>query len=370
LLARFNNVISRAIIRWLSELSTFPYIGPVPEKKRKRRARWLLWVLLIAIGFIAYKTFGPNTGGLKQGSYLYVHTGSGYQTLLKTLRDGDYVADIQSFKLLAELAKLPEHVRPGKYHIAKGMSNFAIIRMLRAGRQTPVKLVVNKLRTKNDFIKLVSQNLEADSTTLYGLLHDTVFLSDYGLDSNTALCAIMPNTYDFYWNTPADKALEKIARSYTEFWTADRKAEARSQGVAPVQAIIIASIVDEETNKNDEKPTIASVYLNRIRKDMRLQADPTVRYAIGDFSIRRITGKMLTYTSPYNTYMNKGLPPGPICTPSAASIDAVLNAPATNYIFFCAKADFSGYHSFAATDAEQLKNAHAYQQALDAKGIR
>jgi len=340
--------------------------------RKKKGRKWLLPLLaiLIATGlFAAFKVFGPNTGTFTDGEYLYVHTGSSFDAVMKGLEAGGFVHDMKTFKLLANEAGYPNHIHPGKYHIKHGMSSYNMIRMLRSGRQEPVKLVINKLRTKQDLVNIICHNLEADSTVLKQMLQDTTYLAQFGLDTNTAMCAIMPDTYDFFWNTTADKAFRKIEKNFTRFWTDERKAKAGAKSITPVQAIIVASIVDEESNKNDEKPNIASVYLNRLHKGIKLQADPTVKFAIGDFTIRRITGAHLAFQSPYNTYQNAGLPPGPICTPSPQSIDAVLNAPETNFIYFCAREDFSGYHRFAATDAEQAKNAKLYHDALNARGI-
>lgn len=233
-----------------------------------------------------------------------------------------------------------------------------------------MRLVLKKLRTKQDLLLLIAKNLEADTATLAYMLGDNTFLGQYGLDSNTALCAIMPDTYEFFWNTSAEKVFAKIAKEYVAFWTAERKAKAAALGLSPQQVIIIASIVEEETNKNDEKPLVASVYINRYRIGMKLQADPTARYAYGDFMIKRITGVQTRYEHPYNTYRQAGLPPGPICTPSGKSIDAVLQAPSNKLLYFCAKEDFSGYHNFASTLAEHGANARKYHQALDARGIK
>ena len=342
------------------------------SKKKKGLGKWLLPVLAVIIAgclYVAFKVFGPNTGNFSQGQYLFIHTGSSYDDVKKALLAGGFVRDIKSFDILAEEANYPHHLHPGRYKIKRGMSNYNMLRTLRSGRQEPVKLVINKLRTKQDFIDLLSRNLEADSLVLKQMLQDTTYLAQFGLDTNTAMCAVMPDTYEFFWNTSADKAFRKIEKNYARFWTDDRKAKAAAKGLSPAQVITVASIVDEESNKNDEKPNIASVYLNRLHKGMLLQADPTVKFAIGDFTIRRITGTHLAFQSPYNTYLHTGLPPGPICTPSEQSIDAVLNAAETNYIYFCAREDFSGYHRFAATDEEQIKNARLYHNALDARNI-
>ncbi len=335
-----------------------------------RKGIFIVAVLLVSAAlFMLYRVFGPNTGTFSAGEYLYIHTGASYETVKETLEQGGFVRNINSFDLVAERADYPNRVHAGKYHIKHGMSNYALVGMLRGGHQEPVRLVINKLRTKQDFITLLGNSLEADSTVLRQMFSDPVYLAQYGLDTNTAMCAVMPDTYDFFWNTTADKAFRKIEKNYVHFWTPARIQEAMAHHLQPAQAVIVASIVDEESNKNDEKPNIASVYLNRLAKDMKLQADPTVKFAVGDFSLRRITGAHLQTVSPYNTYMYAGLPPGPICTPSISSIEAVLNAPHTSYLYFCAKEDFSGYHNFASTYPEQIKNAHLYQQALDARGI-
>ena len=339
------------------------------KKKRSRTGLYIIIIIACILVFGLFKVFGPNTGQFTKGEYLYIHTGANYEQVKAELQEDGFISDMFSFDLLAQRAQLPAHIHAGKYRIGREMSNFNIIRMLRSGRQTPVKLVINKLRTKRDLIVLLSSNLEADSASLQQMMTDKAYLTAFGLDTNTVMCAIMPDTYDFYWNTNADKAFRKIFKNYARYWDAAHRDEAGKQGLSQKQAIIIASIVDEETNLSDDKPKIASVYINRLQKGMKLQADPTVKFALGDFTIRRVAGAMLTNTSPYNTYLYEGLPPGPICTPAISSIEAVLQAPKTNYLYFCAKEDFSGHSAFAATFDEQLKNARAYQKALDARGI-
>ncbi len=339
---------------------------------RKRKRSPLLWIglLVLAMGlFAAYKVFGPNTGQLSQGEYLYIRTGATDEDVKRALQEGNYLGDMWSFELLAKQAGYPARVKAGKYKITRGMSNYNIVRMLRSGRQTPVKLVINKVRTQQDFAHLIGTQLEADSNKLLQLLSDSAFCAKYGQDTNTIMCAIIPDTYEFYWNTGAEKAFSKIQDNYNTFWNDNRKQLAAAKKLSPQQIAIIASIVEEETNMNDEKGNVASVYINRYNKGMRLQADPTVKFAVGDFALRRITGVHLQTVSPYNTYMNSGLPPGPICTPSKKTLEAVLNSPSTDYIYFCAKEDFSGYHRFASNYADHMKNARLYQQALNARGI-
>ena len=339
---------------------------------KKKKSRFWLYTFIIVLGLLLFaliKVFGPNTGKFTNGEYLYIRTGYTYEQVKAALNDGGFISDMNSFDLLAGRAKVPEHIHPGKYKFKEAMSNYQIVRMLRSGRQADVKLSINKLRTKQDFINLVCTNLEADSITFKQMLHDPVYLAQFGLDTNTVMCAVVPATYFFKWNTTADKVFRKIERNYNDFWDADRKAAAKQHGLTPQQVIIIASIVDEETNINEDKPKVASVYMNRLQQGMKLQADPTVKFAINDFTVHRVAGAMLQDTSPYNTYVHTGLPPGPICTPAVSSVEAVLQAPKTTYLYFCAKEDFSGYSNFATTYEEQLKNARAYQDALNARNI-
>lgn len=343
------------------------------KRKRSKKTKALkifLGIAALLLLFLVFVVFGPNTGSFSKDEFLYIPTGADYAQVKTTLCEDGFIRDITSFELLAKQAGYPGHIKPGKYRIRHGMSNYNIIRMLRSGRQEPVKLIINKIRTTPDFIRLLANNLEADSLVLKQMFNDNTYLSQFGLDSNNVLCAVLPDTYEFYWNTNADKAFRKIAKYYTAYWTEERKQLAKANGLTPNEAVTLASIVDEETNYNPEKPTIASVYLNRLAQGMKLQADPTARFANGDFTVRRITAAITATASPYNTYYTTGLPPGPICTPSKKSIEAVLHAEHTNFMFFCAKEDFSGSHRFAATYADHQKNAKLYQQALSARGIR
>lgn len=332
-------------------------------KKRKRRSKalliFLVLVLILACAGLFF-VFGSNTGKHDHGDYLYIRSGSTYGDVIKNLKQNGFISNSWSFDLLAKAAGYSKKVHPGKYYIPKGKSNFYMVRLLRAGRQSVVHLVIKKVRTKNDIARLISKNLEADSASVISLMNDSATMVQFGLDSNTALALFMPNTYDFYWNTTPRKALNKIADNYVQFWNEDKKRQAANMDLSPVQVMILASIVDEETNNVTEKDTIASVYLNRLQTGMRLQADPTARFAGGDFTIRRVTSKQTGLISPYNTYQVYGLPPGPICTPSLSSINAVLHHVKTEYLYFCANTNGSGTHLFAKNLADHLANARAY----------
>jgi len=342
------------------------------SKKRKPSRLLILFMLGLAavclFGF--YVLFGPNTGGgAASDGYIYVKTGATYEQVMQNVEARHIIRDMNGFKLVARAMRYSDHVRPGRYKVKKHMSNYSLVRMLRSGSQDPVKLVIKKVRTKTDLARLIGTSLEADSVQLLALLNDSSFLTEFDLTPLQSLALVIPNTYEIYWNTSAEKALRRLGKEKTKFWNEERRKKVADKGITPVQAMIIASVVEEETNITADKPKIASVYINRVRIGMPLQADPTVKFALGDFAIRRITGAMLHFNSPYNTYMYAGLPPGPICTPSTTSIDAVVDAPKTSYLYFCAKPDFSGYSVFASTYNEQINNANAYRRALDKRGI-
>jgi UPF0755 protein len=225
--------------------------------------------------------------------------------------------------------------------------------------------VITKVRTKEDFARLTGARFEFDSASMIRFLNEADSLRQYGVDTSTALSVVLPDTYTFFWNTPPQRVFQKIAQASDKYWTDERKEKARGQGLTPTQAYVLASIVEEETTNNAEKGNVASVYLNRVRKGMPLQADPTIKFAMRNFGLRRIYEKYLFVESPYNTYRNKGLPPGPICTPTKSSLEAVLNAPQTNYFYFVADPTKRETHDFSATYEEHLQKARVYQQALN-----
>jgi UPF0755 protein len=345
--------------------------GARSQRKFPLRLGWMvLLVLLVAGAFVGWIFLGPATSKGKRGDYLYIRTGGTYAGVEDSLMAGGFLKSLTPFRWAAKSLSYSGRVRPGRYKIEPGTSVFMLVRKLRSGAQEPVKLVINKLRTKGDFARLIAKNLEADSASFTRLLEDSAFLAGFGLSPAGALGAAVPASYELYWNTSADKAFKKIVAARTAYWTAARKEKAAALGLTPEEVTALAAIVEEETNKADEKGNIASAYLNRLHRGMKLQADPTARWAGGDFSIKRITSTQTGLVHPYNTYYVTGLPPGPICTPTKGTMNAVLDAPKTSYLYFCAREDFSGYHRFAATYDEHLKNARLYQQALNARGIR
>jgi UPF0755 protein len=340
----------------------------IPFYKRKS-FYFLITIVVLFFSSFSYFLFGSNTGKFDKTQYIYITKGASYDDVLQQMSSKQLVANLASFRFFASLVNYKAHIHPGKYGIAPGMSNFRIVTMLHAGSQTPVRLVINKLRTEHDLLQYLSANLESDSSMYKRLLSDSVFAHQLGAKTNCGVCIIIPDTYDFWWNTPADEALIRLSKYYEKFWNEERTAKALSLGYSPAEIMVLSSIVEEETNYNPEKPLIASVYINRLKHGMPLQADPTARYAIGNFFVKRITAEITSFPSPYNTYYVAGLPPTPICTPSQATIDAVLSADSTGYFYFCAKEDFSGRHNFATTYDAHLTNAQKYQEALNAKGI-
>lgn len=332
----------------------------------------VILILLLTTGFLAWKIAGPGTSFEGKRYFLYIHTGSNYSDVVQTLEKDHVIKSPGVFALIARKVGLPEKIRAGKYEIKHGESVLNIVRTLKNGKQSPVNLVITKLRTKEDFARLAGRQLECDSVAIISYITNNDSLTAFGLDSNAVMTAIMPNTYTFYWNITAPKLFRRLLSETEKFWTEDRRQKARNIGLTPQQVYILSSIIEEETNKYDEMPLMASVYINRMNKGMFLGADPTIKYALRNFAAKRVNLKMISESaeSPYNTYRNKGLPPGPICTPSVKTIDAVLNAATTDYLYFCARADFSGYHAFAATNAEHLKNAREYQKALNRLQIK
>ena len=279
---------------------------------------------------------------------------------------------LEMFRWLAEKKDYYNHIRPGRYDIGSGASTLTVFRNLRNGSETPAKLTIPPLRTVGDLARHLGKKLMADSATFAAVLTDSTLLAEHGLKRETAVCLFLQNTYEVYWSIKPEKLMERMAKEYDAFWTRKRegKLDDIMAGFTREQAITLASIVESETANNAEKPSVAGLYINRLKKGIKLQADPTVKFAVGDFTIHRVLNRHLATVSPYNTYLNEGLPPGPICIPSVESIDAVLNYEHNDYIFMCAKEDFSGTHNFARTDAEHQANARRYQKALDERNIK
>lgn len=331
--------------------------------KNKKILLSAVLILIFMIIFFSWKFFGRSLS-TSQSDYFYIRSGDNYSSVTKELLDKKFLSTATWFNWASRLMRF-KNIKPGRYKVVPGMSIFSFVKMLKNGTQSPVTLVITKLRTPEDVAKKVGALFECDSSQMIHFLKNQDSLKPFGLDSNIAMAAVMPYTYSIRWNTSARKVFQNFYTAYKNFWTKERKEKADSLHLAPEQVSTLASIIDEETNRKEDKFNIASVYLNRLKIGMPLQADPTVKFALKNFALKRIYHAHLTVASPYNTYINNGLPPGPICTPSLETIDAVLNAPKTGYLYFVASSKFDGSSVFSTTLAEHLKNAKTYQQALN-----
>lgn len=330
-----------------------------------------LLILGFALGrlyFFATRTMIDLQG--QESAYFYIHTGSDFNAVGDSLQNRGYLNDRNAFEWLSRRKHYDQHVKAGRYLLKDGMSNNALVNLLRSGRQVPVRIVIQNIRSREELAGRIGRQLEADSTRLIRMFNDPRYLSSFGLTPPTLFVLFIPDTYEFFWNTSEEEFFDRMNKEYERFWTPMRIKLADSLHLTIPEVVTLASIVEKESNKNDEKPVIASVYLNRIKKRIPLQADPTIIFAWNDYTIRRVLNAHLKINSPYNTYLRTGLPPGPICLPSVASVDAVLHAKSTSYFYFCAKEDLSGYHNFARDLSEHNRNAKKYQQALNKLKIR
>ncbi len=327
-----------------------------------------LVIIALALGwYIKSTVFKPLE--LAETEYIYITPSTKYEEIATQIKEKVNLPSDKIFEMIAERMKYPEGIKTGRYAIKDGMTVPELIRMLRAGNQSPMQLTFNNMRTIEDLSGRISEQLMLDSLGLLSTLKDTSKIETLGFDTNTIAAMFIPNTYEVYWDMSVERLLGRMQKEYTIFWNEERKAKAQKVGLSPIEVSILASIVEEEATYTDEYPIVAGLYLNRLRRGQRLEADPTVKFAIGDFSLRRILYKHLEVESPYNTYKNDGLPPGPIRIPSIKGIDASLAPTDHKYIFMCAKDDLSGRHNFATTHAEHVRNAARYQRALNERKI-
>lgn len=333
----------------------------------------LLVVLLSIIALAAeqyYRLAVCNVESRDGESHLiYVYPGTTADSLFELIEQQYVVHSPANWRLHSRLLKW-NTIKTGAYTINAKEGDLDVIRRLRNGEQTPVDVSFKNVRTVGSLATAIAGQLMLDSADIAYRLKDSSYMAQFGLDTLNAIALFMPNTYEMFWNVSADKLFSKMAATYNNFWNSTRRDKARQLGLTPAEVTTLASIVEGETFRDNEKPIVAGLYLNRLHRGMKLQADPTVIFAHQDFTIRRLMRYHLDIDSPYNTYRYAGLPPGPIRTPYPASIDAVLNYQHHNYIYMCANADFSYTHKFAASYSEHLKNARDYQRALNAKGIK
>ena len=328
--------------------------------------------LLIYGGIVANQIFSKNTKFSENELFLYVPTGASYEDVKEII--APFVENMNRFEMVASKRSYPENIKPGRFLFTKGMNSYQLVKALRSN--IPVNLAFNNQERLENLAGRVGSQIEADSLSLMTSFKDSIFLKENGFTDENVLAMFIPNTYEIYWNTSAVKFRDKMIKEYRNFWNKERTEKAERQGLSPIEATILASIVHKESVKKDERPRIAGVYLNRMRQGMPLQADPTVIYAIkkksNDFNqvIKRVFYNDLTMTSPYNTYVNIGLPPGPIAMPDITALEAVLNPEKNNFIYFCASVDRFGYHEFAATLAEHSVNAKKYSDWINSQGVK
>ncbi len=301
---------------------------------------------------------------------LYIPEDATLKQVTDSLAMNNALNSLKAFNWVSKKKNYAKSVKPGRYLLKKGINTNQIVNMLKGGLQTPLNLTFNNVRTKEDLAGKVSKYLQTDSLSILNLFADTIKIKEYGFTPKTFTAMFIPNTYEFYWTTSAKEFADRMKLEYDRFWNDDRKKKAEEIKLNPLEVTTLASIVQAETAKNEELKTIAGLYINRLNRGIFLQADPTVKFAVGDFSLKRILNVHLEIDSPYNTYKNVGLPPGPINFPETSAIDAVLNFDKNKYYYMCAKEDFSGYHNFAATLAEHNRNAAKYRAALNRNNIR
>ena len=329
---------------------------------------------LFLTALLAYLAYGwiykPNSN-LTESKELLIKDGTSIEQLTEALVVNDFIRDKQSFKWVSWLMKFDNsRLRSGRYLIEPQLSNRQLINKLRLGLRDPILITLSNARTIGDIASQASRKIAADSLEILNVFTDS-YLDELGIDANNKITLFLPDTYELYWNTSGKEFINRMRDESRKYWADSQRQDAlQRSGLSKEECMTLASIVEKETNQVDEKATIAGVYLNRISQGIPLQADPTVIYGVGDFTIRRVLYKHLNFDSPYNTYLYKGLPPGPICMPSKSSIEAVLNAESHDYLFFCARPGYNGGHNFAKTNAEHERNAREYRNWLNKEGIR
>ena len=348
-------------------------------RKKKSFFKKFIWSLIgvlflsgaITASVFLGRIYKPNVSlEYQKDVYVYIPTGATFDDVLQILSDEGIIISSSSFRWISEQKLYTNNIKSGRYLLKDGMNNNELVNLLRSGRQTPIDVVFNNIRTKEEFAGKIASQLELDSLEILNAMLDTAFLYQVDLNAFNVSSLFIPNTYEFYWNTTVTSFLSRMVAEHHHFWNNSRQAKAKRLNLTKEEVVTLASIVEKETLQKSEQPIVAGLYINRLRKGMKLQSDPTVIFAIGDFSIRRVLKKDLKYDSPYNTYKYKGLPIGPISLPSIRAIDAVLNYQKHDYLFMCAKEDFSGYHNFAQNAVQHYANAAKYRKALNNRNIK
>lgn len=337
------------------------------EIKKSKLALFLVGsMLLITFVFYGYQiVFTPNVLVDREGKILIINEDETYRSLQEKLSRGSYVNDLVSFSFLARLYNYDEEIKPGRYVLAPNMTNLELLGRLRVGAQDPVNITFTNVRLIDELGEIITRNISITSQEFNTALAAFVASNDEGFTNQNVLTLFIPNTYEVYYTISGSGLIERMHREYLMYWNEERRAKAEQIGLTPIEVSILASIVQaEQLGHPEERPTIAGLYVNRLNRNMKLDSDPTLVYALGDFTIKRVLNVHKEIESPYNTYKYSGLPPGPINMPQISSIDAVLNYEKHDYLFMAAKEDFSGYHNFATSMSQHLQNASKYQQAL------
>ena len=335
-------------------------------KPSKRLVAFLILSILgISFTFYTFQIlYTPNILVEKEDRVLVIPNEATFNSVQQQLHEGRYVEDLVSFSFLARLMDYDKSIKPGRYILKKGMTNLQAIRYLRSGEQVPVNITINNIRIIDELAEKITRNILMSPEEFKAALVRFVMNNPYGFNGDNIMAMFIPNTYQVYYNIHPDALMERMHAEYETFWSDARKENANLIGFTPVEVSILASIVQAETINEDEAPLIAGLYINRLKKGIALQADPTLKFALGDFSLKRILNVHKEVQSPYNTYLYAGLPPGPINMPELASLDAVLNYTRSDYLYMCAKEDFSGSHNFTSSYRVHLQNAARYQNAL------
>lgn len=349
------------------------------KKKNNTNNRTFVYSILIVFSIVfvtvVFKLYEDNLASnvnIESATprYIYYSERLTINENFERIEKSGVLKNTQNLRRLAKWFGYEEVLRSGRYLLDGNLNNLQILRLLVSGTQTPLDITFKYANRVEDISSFWSKHLDIDSFLLTKMVDEAAFVDSLGLTKEQAVCIFIPNTYNMYWSTQSDELIARMVKEYRIFWNEERLGKAKTLGLSPGEVMVVASIVQKETAKVDEMPVIAGVYYNRLKRGMLLQADPTVIFALNDNTIRRVGGAMLQVESPYNTYKYKGLPPGPICIPNQQSIDAVLNMHKHNYIYFCAREDFSGYHNFASNFAQHAINAQKYQRALNKRGVK
>ncbi len=335
-------------------------------KPSKRLILFLVISILgISFTFYAYQiVYTPNVLVQKEDRVIIIPKDATFKTVQKQLHEGRYVDDLMSFSFLARLMDYDQSIKPGRYVLKANMTNLEAIRLLRSGNQVPVEITFNNIRTIDELSEKITRNLLMTPEEFEAALLQYALNNQNGFNENNVIAMFIPNTYQVYYNVTPEGLIKRMEQEFDAYWNDERKAKAQTIGLTPIEISTLASIVQAETIKEDEAPLVSSLYINRLKKEMPLQADPTLKFALGDFTIKRILNVHKEIDSPYNTYTHAGLPPGPINLPEIWALNAVLNYKPTDYYYMCDKEDFSGYHNFSNSYKQHMVNAKRYQDAL------